>query len=154
MTPTTAGLTLIPFTVGIMSGSILTGQLTARTGRYKIFPVIGTVLMGIGALLFSRLSVDTTLLVVFADSLVFGLGLGFTMQPLVLAVQNAVHVKDMGPPPANEMRDVGKGVIDWRGTLGAAKRAGVTHFFVEHDEPADPVRSIRASIDYLARLDL
>jgi hypothetical protein len=52
------------------------------------------------------------------------------------------------------MRDVGKGVIDWRGTLGAAKRAGVTHFFVEHDEPADPVRSIRASIDYLARLDL
>jgi EmrB/QacA subfamily drug resistance transporter len=115
MTPTTAGLTLIPFTVGIMSGSILTGQLTARTGRYKIFPVIGTVLMGIGALLFSRLSVDTTLLVVFADSLVFGLGLGFSMQPLVLAVQNAVHVKDMGVATASALffRQVG-------GTLGTA----------------------------------
>ncbi len=115
MTPTTAGLTLIPFTVGIMTGSILTGQLTARTGRYKIFPVIGTLLMGIGALLFSRLSVDTTLLVVFADSLVFGLGLGFTMQPLVLAVQNAVHVKDMGVATASALffRQVG-------GTLGTA----------------------------------
>jgi len=115
MTPTTAGLTLIPFTVGIMSGSILTGQLTARTGRYKIFPVIGTVLMGIGALMFSRLSVDTALLVVFADSLVFGLGLGFTMQPLVLAVQNAVHVKDMGVATASALffRQVG-------GTLGTA----------------------------------
>ena len=115
MTPTTAGLTLIPFTVGIMSGSILTGQLTARTGRYKIFPVIGTVLMGIGALLFSRLSVDTALLTVFADSIVFGLGLGFTMQPLVLAVQNAVHVKDMGVATASALffRQVG-------GTLGTA----------------------------------
>jgi EmrB/QacA subfamily drug resistance transporter len=115
MTPTTAGLTLIPFTVGIMSGSILTGQLTARTGRYKIFPVIGTVLMGVGALMFSRLSVDTPLLVVFADSLVFGLGLGFTMQPLVLAVQNAVHVKDMGVATASALffRQVG-------GTLGTA----------------------------------
>ncbi|PVU83030.1 MFS transporter [Cellulomonas sp. WB94] len=115
MTPTAAGLTLIPFTVGIMSGSILTGQLTARTGRYKIFPVIGTVLMGIGALLFSRLSVDTPLLVIFADSLVFGLGLGFTMQPLVLAVQNAVHVKDMGVATASALffRQVG-------GTLGTA----------------------------------
>ncbi|NMM30398.1 MAG: MFS transporter [Cellulomonas sp.] len=115
MTPTTAGLTLIPFTVGIMTGSILTGQLTARTGRYKIFPVIGTLLMGVGALLFSRLSVDTTLLVVFADSLVFGLGLGFTMQPLVLAVQNAVHVKDMGVATASALffRQVG-------GTLGTA----------------------------------
>ncbi|MGV8978228.1 MAG: MDR family MFS transporter [Cellulomonas sp.] len=115
MTPTTAGLTLIPFTIGIMTGSILAGQLTARTGRYKIFPVIGTALMGVGALLFSHLSVDTTLLVIFADSLVFGLGLGLTMQPLVLAVQNAVHVKDMGVATASALffRQVG-------GTLGTA----------------------------------
>jgi EmrB/QacA subfamily drug resistance transporter len=115
MTPTTAGLTLIPFTVGIMSGSILTGQLTARTGRYKIFPVIGTVLMGIGALMLSRLVPDTSLLEIFADSIIFGLGLGLTMQPLVLAVQNAVHVKDMGVATASALffRQVG-------GTLGTA----------------------------------
>jgi EmrB/QacA subfamily drug resistance transporter len=115
MTPTEAGLTLIPFTFGIMAGSIITGQLTSRTGRYKIFPVIGTVLMGIGALLFSRLTPDTSLAEIFADSIVFGLGLGFTMQPLVLAVQNAVPVQDMGVATSSSLffRQVG-------GTLGTA----------------------------------
>ena len=61
-----------------------------------------------------------------------------------------VHVKDMGP--AGEMLDVGKGVIDWRRTLAAAKNAGVTHFFVEHDEPRDAMRSISTSWRALNRL--
>lgn len=115
LSPTEAGLTLIPFTLGIMAGSIVTGQLTSRTGRYKWFPVIGTVLMGVGALMFSRLTPDTVLLEVFADSIVFGLGLGFTMQPLVLAVQNAVPVQDMGVATSSSLffRQVG-------GTLGTA----------------------------------
>ncbi len=115
MTPTEAGLTLIPFTIGIMSGSIIAGQLTSRTGRYKVFPVIGTALMAIGALLFSWLSADTSLPQIFASSVVFGLGLGFTMQPLVLAVQNAVPVRDMGVATSSSLffRQVG-------GTLGTA----------------------------------
>lgn len=115
LSPTQAGLTLIPFTLGIMAGSIITGQLTSRTGRYKWFPVIGTVLMGVGALMFSRLTPDTALVEVFADSIVFGLGLGFTMQPLVLAVQNAVPVQDMGVATSSSLffRQVG-------GTLGTA----------------------------------
>lgn len=115
LSPTQAGLTLIPFTFGIMAGSIITGQLTSRTGRYKWFPVIGTVLMCLGALMFSRLTPDTQLVEVFADSIVFGLGLGFTMQPLVLAVQNAVPVQDMGVATSSSLffRQVG-------GTLGTA----------------------------------
>ncbi|HEY0215242.1 MAG TPA: MDR family MFS transporter, partial [Cellulomonas sp.] len=115
MSPTEAGLTLIPFTVGIMAGSILAGQLTSRTGRYKVFPVVGTLLMGVGALLFSRLSADTSLAEIFASSIVFGLGLGLTMQPLVLAVQNAVPVQDMGVATSSSLffRQVG-------GTLGTA----------------------------------
>ncbi|KQY46564.1 MDR family MFS transporter [Cellulomonas sp. Root137] len=113
--PTEAGLTLIPFTLGIMTGSIVAGQMTSRTGRYKIFPVIGTILMGIGALLFSRLGADTGLPYVFAVSIVFGLGLGLTMQPLVLAVQNAVPVRDMGVATSSSLffRQMG-------GTLGTA----------------------------------
>jgi EmrB/QacA subfamily drug resistance transporter len=114
-TPTEAGLTLIPFTLGIMTGSIVAGQTTSRTGRYKIFPVVGTVLMGTGALLFSRLEAGTTLPYVFAVSILFGLGLGFTMQPLVLAVQNAVPVRDMGVATSSSLffRQMG-------GTLGTA----------------------------------
>lgn len=115
MSPTEAGLTLIPFTLGIMTGSVVTGQLTMRTGRYKIFPVIGTTLLAIGSLLFSRLEVESTLATIFAYSIVFGLGLGFTMQPLVLAAQNAVPVRDMGVATSSSLffRQMG-------GTLGTA----------------------------------
>ncbi|WP_421735421.1 MDR family MFS transporter [Cellulomonas sp.] len=114
-TPTEAGLTLIPFTLGIMTGSIVAGQTTSRTGRYKLFPVAGTILMGVGALLFSRLEAGTGLPFVFAVSIIFGLGLGFTMQPLVLAVQNAVPVRDMGVATSSSLffRQMG-------GTLGTA----------------------------------
>jgi sugar phosphate isomerase/epimerase len=64
-----------------------------------------------------------------------------------------VHVKDMGPPPARAMMDVGSGVIDWRGIFAHADQAGIEHWFVEHDEPVDAFASIRASHDYLARLE-
>ena len=114
-TPTHAGLTLIPFTLGIMAGSIIAGQTTSRTGRYKALPVFGTVLMASGAFMFSRLQTDTSLNFIFACSIVFGLGLGFTMQPLVLAVQNAVPVRDMGVATSSSLffRQMG-------GTLGTA----------------------------------
>ncbi|AEE44402.1 MDR family MFS transporter [Cellulomonas fimi] len=114
-TPTEAGLTLIPFTVGIMTGSVVAGQTTSRTGRYKIFPVLGTILMVIGALLFSRFGVETPFAQIFTSSVVFGLGLGLTMQPLVLAVQNAVPVRDMGVATSSSLffRQMG-------GTLGTA----------------------------------
>jgi len=115
MGPTQAGLTLIPLTMGIMSGSLISGQLVSRTGRYKIFPVIGTTLLTLGALLLSRLTVDTSLVAVGAYSMVFGLGLGLSMQPLVLAVQNAVPPREMGVATSSSLffRQVG-------GTLGTA----------------------------------
>ena len=59
-----------------------------------------------------------------------------------------LHLKDMGPPPKNEMLDVGKGVIDWP-TLLSRSEAGVRHYFVEHDEPRNPIESIRSSYRYL-----
>lgn len=65
-----------------------------------------------------------------------------------------LHIKDMGPPPTNEMLDVGKGVIDWREILDRRKEAGVRHLFVEHDEPKDPVASIRSSYRYLSALNI
>jgi sugar phosphate isomerase/epimerase len=60
-----------------------------------------------------------------------------------------LHLKDMGPAPKREMRDVGKGVIDWRAILRHSKQAGVRHFFVEHDEPRNPLESITNSYRYL-----
>lgn len=63
-----------------------------------------------------------------------------------------VHVKDRGGPPDHAMRDVGDGMLDWPAILAAARAAGVAHAFVEHDEPADALASIRRSAAYLARL--
>ncbi len=63
-----------------------------------------------------------------------------------------LHLKDMGPPPRKAMVDVGAGTINWKRLLTAAKKAGAIHFFVEHDEPADPMASIRNSHKYLRTL--
>ena len=60
-TPTESGLLMLPMMVGIMVGSILSGQLTSRTGRYKIFPIVGTALLIVAMLLFHSRSVDTPL---------------------------------------------------------------------------------------------
>jgi len=94
--PTKAGLMLIPLTMGIMGGSIVAGQIISRTGRYKKFPVMGAPLLVVAMLALSRVGVDTPLWVPLLIALFFGLGLGFNMQPLVLAVQNAVPPQDMG----------------------------------------------------------
>lgn len=63
-----------------------------------------------------------------------------------------LHLKDSGGAPAHDIRDVGTGMIDFGGVLARARN--VRHFFVEHDRPADPLASIRASYRYLAALDI
>lgn len=64
-----------------------------------------------------------------------------------------VHVKDSAGPPAHRMVDVGQGTIDWKRIFARRARAGIRHYFVEHDEPADPFTSIRTSYEYLRRLE-
>lgn len=64
-----------------------------------------------------------------------------------------VHVKDSMGPPDQKMTAVGSGTIDWKRIFGREDQAGIKHFFVEHDQPADPFASIRASCDYLKRLE-
>jgi len=94
--PTGSGLRLLPLMVGLLSTSIVSGQLISRTGRYKVFPIFGTALMIVGLLLLSTMSAGTTSLQSSAYMLVVGLGLGSTMQVLVLAVQNSVDYQDLG----------------------------------------------------------
>ncbi len=114
-TPTEAGLLLLPLMIGIMTGSVISGQLIARTGRYRIFPILGLTLLVIGLGLLSRIGVDTPIWVVDVYGLIFGLGLGLNMQTLVLAIQNAVPPQDMGvaTSSATFFRQMG-------GTLGTA----------------------------------
>ena len=94
--PTGAGLRLVPMMVGVLFMSILSGQVISRVGRYRAFPIFGTLLMCLGLALLSRLDVGTSSVVAALFLLVLGLGLGSVMQVLVLAVQNAVDYSVLG----------------------------------------------------------
>lgn len=113
--PTVAGLSLLPLTLGIMISSIASGQLISRTGRYKVFPVVGTALLVVAFVLFAQISATTPLWQTSVVMLLFGLGLGGNLQPIVLAVQNAVPATDIGvaTSSATFFRQMG-------GTLGTA----------------------------------
>ena len=94
--PTKAGLQLIPLMVGIILSSATSGRIMMKTGRYKVFPIIGTAVMAVAMLLFSTLKVDTPIPLAMVFMLVMGLGLGLSMQTLVISVQNALPPRDMG----------------------------------------------------------
>lgn len=114
-TPTEGGLQLIPFVVGIMSGSIISGQTIFRTGRYRIFPIVGSALMLVALVLFSFITADTPLWQTMLVMALMGLGLGGNMQPMVTAVQNAASPREIGVSTSavTFFRSMG-------GTLGAA----------------------------------
>jgi len=113
--PTMAGLQMLPMVLGMMTGSIISGQLISRTGRYKRFPLIGVITLTIGMLLLHFLDADSPLWVVMAFMAISGFGLGNLMQPLTLALQNALPAKDMGvsTAAATFFRQIG-------GTFGVA----------------------------------
>ena len=114
-TPTESGLLLLPMMLGIMSGSMLSGQLTSRTGKYKIFPVIGTRCWRSTFFLMLTVTVDTPYWQLDIYFLMIGAGLGLCMQTMLIAVQNTVPAKDMGvaTSSATFFRQLG-------GTLGVA----------------------------------
>jgi EmrB/QacA subfamily drug resistance transporter len=96
LSPTASGLQLLPVMVGLLLSSIASGQIIARTGRYKIFPVLGTAIAALGMWLLSSLDASTPTGVAALHMFVLGIGLGMVMQVLVLATQNAVSYEQLG----------------------------------------------------------
>ncbi|MEN9710583.1 MAG: hypothetical protein RL441_575 [Actinomycetota bacterium] len=94
--PTKAGLQLLPLTMGIMSGSVFSGQTISRIGRYKMFPLAGSILMTLTLAWMTQITAVTSYGIIAIMSFFFGFGLGNLMQPTVLAVQNAVSPRDIG----------------------------------------------------------
>ena len=94
--PTLSGLMLTPMMLGVTVTSIVAGQVTTRTGRYKVFPILGGAIMGVGMYLLTGLDVGTTKTTSALYYVVLGLGMGFLMQMVSLIAQNSVQQKDMG----------------------------------------------------------
>nr|WP_241976033.1 MDR family MFS transporter [Cryobacterium sp. TMT4-10] len=114
-TPTESGFLMLPMIAGLMTSSIVSGQLIARTGRYKMFPTIGTAFMSAGFLLFTFATADKPVVFMMAGMLLIGLGLGQLMQTLTIASQNSVGPRDIGVATSAStfFRQIG-------GTLGTA----------------------------------
>src|SRR5215211_9038029 len=100
---------------GVLGASITSGQVVTRTGRYRVFPIVGTAVAAAGLLMLSRLDAGTSTGTAALYMLVLGVGLGLTMQVLVLAVQNAVPYAQLGvaTSAATLFRSIG-------GSLGTA----------------------------------
>jgi MFS family permease len=131
LSPTASGLQLLPVMGGLLVSSIVSGQVISRVGRYKLFPIAGTLVAAIGMFLLSSLSESTGTGVAALHMLVLGLGLGMVMQVLVLAVQNAVPYAMLGVATsgATLFRSIG-------GSLGTAVLGAIFTGRLTSDLPA------------------
>jgi len=96
ISPTISGVYLLPLMAGLLITSIGSGQVIARTGKYRVFPIAGTALMTIGLYLLSLMSPSSSTLTDALSMLVLGMGLGGVMQVLVIIVQNGVPHSELG----------------------------------------------------------
>ena len=104
-----SGLLMLPMMVGMMGTSIYSGLAITKTGTYKKYPIIGASLVILAMLWMTSLSADTPVWVICAQLFVFGAGLGYIMQVVVLVVQNSVPVDQIGTATSsnNYFREVG-----------------------------------------------
>jgi EmrB/QacA subfamily drug resistance transporter len=147
LTPTEAGLMMITFTLGILTGSITAGRTISASGTYRIFPIMGTGILTVAAVTMGLvLGVDTGLWVPGLIAVFFGMGLGFCMQPLTLAMQVSVPPKDMGVGTSSAafFRSMG-------GAVGTAVFISML-FSLAASRIADTMKTAMASADYQAVL--
>jgi EmrB/QacA subfamily drug resistance transporter len=132
VSPTVSGLRILPLMLGMLAASVTSGRLVTRWGRYKVFPIVGSALMTLGAYLLSLIDVSTNAWVFASYMFIFGVGMGLIMQVLVVAVQNAVSYQQLGvaTSSATFFRMIG-------GSFGTAVFGAIyaivfTHTFVPH----------------------
>ena len=133
---TESGLLLLPLLVGLLAMSISSGIYISRTGRYRWFPLAGTIIVTIGLALLSRLGAHTSLTIVGLDILVFGIGLGLFMQVLTLVVQNAVPMNELGVATSSVTFFRSMGGAIGASALGAVLTAGITAELARYLPPA------------------
>ncbi|GAA5021060.1 hypothetical protein GCM10025734_75940 [Kitasatospora paranensis] len=93
---TVSGVRTLPMVLGLLAASIFSGTVVSRTGKYRIFPIVGTFVMGVGLYLLSLMRAGTGTWLQSLYMLVLGVGIGLSMQVLTIAVQNTVDYADLG----------------------------------------------------------
>lgn len=128
VSPTRSGLVLMPLMFGAALGTLVTGRLVARTGRYRTWPIAGGVLMTAAALLLVSLDERSSILMAALAAVLLGTGAGFVMQPSLLAAQNGVDPDELGTATSTALlcRTLGNtvGIPIFGGILNAGLAGG------------------------------
>jgi len=95
-TPTESGLLMLPMIAGLMGASMISGRLISKTGKYKLYPIVGSLLLAMGVWLFSHLSLTTSHVTLSIWMFIIGAGVGSFMQIPILAVQNSTARAELG----------------------------------------------------------
>ncbi|MFJ6670164.1 MDR family MFS transporter [Actinosynnema sp. NPDC091369] len=143
---TESGLMMLPLTFGIMMAAGTSGNITAKTGRYKVFPVVGFGVMTIALFLFSMVGTDTPIFQPLVLMFFLGAGLGLCMQTLLVAIQNDAEPRDMGvaTSSATFFRQIG-------GTVGTAVFLSIL-FSTVADKIGGALRTAAGTPDFQAAL--
>ena len=153
-----SGLLMLPMMVGVMGTAITSGLLITKTGRYKIFPILGTLIVGIAMILMTTLTASTPIWLICVYLFLFGVGLGCIMQVVVLIVQNAVPASEIGTATStnNYFREVGAALgIAVFGTIFTTRLTeNLTKVFTDAGATADQAGQATATIDPGALNDL
>jgi len=127
--PTISGLLLVPQMVGMMGGGVFVGRRIARTGKYKIYPIIGACLLPTGLFLFSRMTPSTPHLVTSMFLFINGCGMGLIMPVTLTAVQNAVAQEDLGVATSSSVFFRSMGSSFGVALFGAVMNARLRYWF-------------------------
>ena len=127
MSPTKSGLAMLPVVFGLFASSIGSGRLISKTGKYKIFPILGAAILIVGLTLLAQIGVGTPYWHIAVFGAIFGLGLGMTISTIVVAIQNSVEMRDMGAATSSTtfFRSLG-------GAIGAAVFGAVLGVRLDH----------------------
>jgi MFS family permease len=112
----TSGLYLVPAMLGLIVATMISGELIAKTGHYKIYPIIGAVITGTPMFLISRFTATTPAIWLLVLLFIAGAGIGLFVQVAVLAGQNDVEPGDLG---------AATGALNFGKTLGGALGAAL-----------------------------
>jgi EmrB/QacA subfamily drug resistance transporter len=129
---TSAGIKLIPLMLGILVASITSGKMITKHGHYKRFPIAGTLIMTVGILAMYSLEIDTPYWQLAVFAVLVGVGLGLSMQTLVIAVQNSVEFKDMGVATSSNTFFRSLGSVFGTALFGSILTNRVSHYMMSN----------------------
>jgi EmrB/QacA subfamily drug resistance transporter len=146
--PTLSGLLLVPQMIGVMGGGVFVGRAVTRTGKYKIYPLIGTLLLPTGIFLLSTMTTTTPHLYSSLFMLITGTGMGMVMPVTLTAVQNAVPQADLGVATSSSVFFRSMGASFGVAIFGAVMNARLRYWFPHFVHSAGHLKISVTSVAY------